>query len=144
MATASIPGFKARLYIATSVGATLNKIGELAEVTLTIAQGAMDATSKDSLGWRENIAGLREWSITGSGMYLLESTDAGQSTLFSEINVNSNVYIQLYELSTATGNVMWTGNAVPTGFDIGSPLDKPADAKYTFKGTAALTKTVAT
>ncbi len=144
MATAAIAGFKARLYVATSLGATQSKFGELADVTLNIAEGAMDATSKDSGGWKEYLPGLREWGITGSGLYLGETTDAGQNVLWTEIGAQSAIYLQLYELSTATGNVMWTGNAVVTALDIGSPLDKPADIKITAKGTGALTKSATT
>ena len=144
MATASIAGFKARLYVATSQGAAMSKVGELIDVTLTIAEGAMDATSKDSNAWKEFLPGLREWGISGSAQYLGETTDAGQAILWTELGAQSNIYLQLYELSTATGNVMWTGNAVVTQIDIGSPLDKPADLKIAAKGTGALTKAATT
>ncbi len=149
MATASIPGFKARLYVATSQGAAQSKVGELAECTLTIQEGAMDATSKDSNGWKEALAGLREWGLTGSGLYLLETSDPGQLTLWNEIAAQSSIWVQLYELSTeaaapTSGAQTWYGNGIITAFDIESPLDKPAGFKLTIKGTGALTKAAAT
>lgn len=149
MATQAIAGFKARLYIASSSGAATSKVGELAECTLTIQEGAMDATSKDSGGWKEALVGLREWGLTGSGMYLLESSDPGQLLLYNEIVAQSNIYVNLYELSSqaaapTSGAQVWLGNAVITAFDVESPLDKPAGFKLTLKGTGPLTKAAAT
>ncbi len=156
MATASIPGFKGTLYLATSSsgtgipsssGGSLVKFGELAEVTLNIAMGAMDATSKDSAGWKEHLAGLREWGLTGSGMYLLETSDPGQLGVYNVLQGQSAVYLQLREAASSAQTQAiqeYLGVGVVTGFDIGSPLDKVADAKLTVKGTGALTKQAAT
>ncbi len=154
MATASIPGFKASLYLASSSaggnpsssGAALVKLGELAEATLTLQMGAMDATSKDSAGWKEALAGLREWGITGSGMYLLETSDPGQLGVYNVLQGQAPVYLQLYETSSGTiaPKQIYSGTAIVTAFDVESPLDKPAGFKLTLKGTAALTKAAAT
>jgi len=155
MATASIPGFRATFFIASSSGggnpsssgAALVKLGELAEITLTVAQGSMEATSKDSNAWREYLAGLREWSLTGSGMYLMETTDPGQQAIWTgAIGGQVPVYVQLREAASSmitwgsTGIQEFIGTGVFTGLDVGSPLDKPADVKFTLKGTAALVK----
>ena len=148
MATASIPGFKGSLYLATSSsGGTIVKFGELKDFTLSVAGGALDATSKDSAGWHENLAGLREWSGQGSGLYLLESTDVGQAALYSALTGGLPVWLQLREASSvglSTGPMLFTGLAVVTGFDIESPLDGPDGAKISLKGTAPLTKQSAT
>jgi len=148
MATASIPGFKASLYLATSSsGGTIVKFGELREFTLNVAGGALDATSKDSAGWKENIAGLREWSGSGSGLYLLESTDAGQAAVFNALTGGSPVWVQLRQATTVGASAavqLYTGQSIVTGFDIESPLEGPAGVKVSVKGTATLTKAAAT
>ena len=155
MATASVPGFRGTLYFASSSaagnpsssGAALVKFGELMDVTLNIAMGAMEATSKDSAGWKEHLAGLREWGLTGSGLYLLETTDPGQASVYNVLNAQEPVYLQLREAaSSAQSQAMqeYIGVGIVTAFDVGSPLDKPTDVKLTVKGTAALTKQAAT
>lgn len=150
MATASIPGFKADVYVAASSdGTTPVRVGEIKDFTLTIAEGAMEATSKDSAGWREFLPGLREWSGSGSGLYLLDSTNAGQVSTYECLRQGNLIGLTLYEASSVfiTGGQVfskYTGNAVVTGFDIEAPLDGPAGIKIALKGTAALTKAAAT
>lgn len=153
MATQSIPGFKATLYVASSSGGAapnttgaLVKIGELAEATLNAQMGAMDATSKDSAGWKEALAGLREWALTGSGMYLLETSDPGQLSIYNVLQGQESIYLSLREAasSVVAPIQLWSGVGIVTAFDVGSPLDKPADFKLTIKGTGALTKAAAT
>ena len=144
MATASVPGFKASLYLATSSsGGTIRKFGELKDFTLTLAGGALDATSKDSAGWKENLVGLKEWSGSGSGLYLMESADLGQEVLYTALTGGYPVWVELKEASTATGGggtQQWQGLSVVTGLDVESPLDGPAGYKLSLKGTATLTK----
>lgn len=143
MATASIPGFKAAFYLATSSsGGAFQKFGEIASATLTVAGGAMDATSKDSGGWRENLPGLREWSIAGEGLYLLESSDAGQLAMFNALTGGVPVYVNLRESVNST--TTYVGLAVVTGFDIDAPVDGAVKGKIALKGTNVLTKAAAT
>lgn len=144
MATASIPGFKALLWFASSsAGAVYAKFGEIREFTLTLAGGSLDATSKDSAGWKENLPGLKEWSGSGAGLYLMETADAGQEKIYTMLTGGTNILVQLKEgSSTPTGPAtqLWSGMANVTGLDVDSPLDGPAGIKITLKGTAALTK----
>lgn len=149
MATASIPGFKASLYVQSSSDAAPNRLGELASCTLTIASAAMDATSKDSGGWREYLDGLNEWSLTGEGLYLLESSNAGQLSLWNTIVAQGKVTAILYPGSTlvvvgSSGWQKYSGTAVVTGFDIDAPVDGAVKYKVSLKGTGAITRAAAT
>jgi len=148
MATASVPGFRAALYLATSSsGGTIVKFGELKDFTLTVAQGALDATSKDSAGWKEFLSGLNEWGGSGTGLYLLETTDAGQNAIFAALSGDNPVWLQLREAASsmmAAAIELFTGLAVVTQFDVESPLDGPALTKCAFKGTSVLTRKAAT
>lgn len=144
MATASIPGFKATMYLATSSsGGTARKLGELKDFTITLAGGAMDATSKDSAGWKENLPGLKEWSGSGSAQYLMESADVGQEEAYTALTGGYPIYVWLKQMTTAAGTggtQVWKGSAVVTGLDVESPLDGAAGYKVSLKGTATLTK----
>ena len=150
MATASVPGFRAALYLATSSsGVAIVKFGELKDFTLTVAQGALDATSKDSAGWKEFLSGLNEWGGSGSGLYLLESSNGGQVSAWAALTQGNLLSVTFYEGSSAsiTGGTTWqkyTGTAVITGFDIESPLDGAAGLKIALKGTGPITKAAAT
>jgi predicted secreted protein len=144
MATVAIPGFKATMYLATSSsGGTARKLGELKDFTLTLAGGTLDATSKDSAGWKEHLPGLKEWSGSGSAQYLMESADVGQEEAYTALTGGHPIYCWLKEASTATGGggtQVWKGLAVVTGLDVESPLDGPAGYKVSLKGTATLAK----
>jgi len=150
MATASIPGFKASLYVAaTSDAGVFQKFGEIKDFTLQVAGGALDATSKDSAGWKEFLPGLREWGASGSGLYLLESSNVGQVSAWAALTQGNLLSVVFYEGSSAsiTGGTTWqkyTGSVVITGFDIESPLDGAAGMKIAFKGTGPITKAAAT
>jgi hypothetical protein len=73
MATAGIAGYSGFLYAGPTTG-SITKIAELREWTLSAEMSEIDATSHDSSGTREVIAGVRSWS--GSAEFL----HAGSST----------------------------------------------------------------
>lgn len=151
MATVAIPGFKASLYVsATSDAGGTTGVGvrfaELKDFTLTIASGAMDATSKDSAGWKEHLPGLKEWSGSGTANYLQETSGVGQTSAFAALTAGSPIGIILYPKSTATADAgqAWRGQCVMTGWDVESPLDGTATLKLSLKGTGAISKAAAT
>ena len=154
MATAAIPGFKASLYVsATSDSGGTTGMGvrfaELKDFTLTIASGALDATSKDSAGWKEHLPGLKEWSGSGSANYLQETSGVGQTSAYAALIAGSNLGVVLYQGSSlgtiaGTSQQKWTGTAVVTGWDVESPLDGAAVLKICVKGRGAITQAAAT
>lgn len=149
MATASIPGFKASVYAQSSSDAAANRVGELANCTLSIQSNAMDATSKDSGGWREYLDGLNEWSFSGDGLYLLESSNAGQLSIWNTLLLQGKLTLVFYPMSSqaaapTSGAQKYTGTAVVTGFDIDAPVDGAVKYKVQMKGTGAITKAAAT
>lgn len=118
--TSVAPSFKP---VAAQRGATLNRSAE-----------TLDITSKDSDGWKENLAGLKEWSIDADGL-LVESDDAFKKleTAFMD---SEKIKIQL---QTASGN-KYEGDAIITDFPIEAPYDDVATYSLSFTGAGKLAK----
>ena len=89
--------------------------------------------------------GLREWSAQAFGLYLLESTNAGQVSAWEALR-QGNLLTAVFYNSSSQGptTLKYSGSAVVTGFDIESPLDGPGGLKLALKGTGAITKAAAT
>ncbi|WP_069649639.1 phage major tail protein, TP901-1 family [Caloranaerobacter ferrireducens] len=104
-------------------GATLNRSTE-----------TIDVTTKDSNGWRESEASIKEWSIEADGL-LIES-DTAYSQLETAYMNGTKVKV---ELNTAGGS-KYTGDAIITDFPIEMPYDDAATYSVTLQGTGPLTK----
>lgn len=118
--TSAAPSFKP---IAAQRGATLNRSAE-----------TLDVTSKDSEGWKENLAGLKEWSIDADG--LLVESDKGFKALEDAYMNSEKIKIQL---QTASGN-KYEGDAIIVDAPIEAPYDDVATYSFSFTGAGKLTK----
>ena len=112
--------------IAGQRGATLNQSAD-----------TIEATSKDSNGWKEFETSFKEWSIDADG--LLPVDDEGYDALQEAFN--SGVKLEV-EVSTIDG-VGYTGEALVTDFPIEMPYDDLATYSVTFQGTGELKKSQA-
>lgn len=118
--TSSAPSFKP---IAAQRGATLNRSAE-----------TLDITSKATEGWKESLAGLKEWSIDADG--LLVESDEGFKALEDAFMDSEKIKIQL---QTASGN-KYEGDAIITDFPIEAPYDDVATYSLSFTGAGKLAK----
>lgn len=106
-------------------GATLNRSSE-----------AIDVTNKVNGGWKESVAGFKEWSVDCDGLYVVD--DAGYEALEAAFNASEEV-----ELKIASGNLVYVGKAIITDFPIEAPYDDIATYSISFTGTGALADTLA-
>lgn len=106
-------------------GATLNRSSE-----------AIDVTNKVNGGWKENVAGFKEWSVDCDGLYVVD--DAGYAALEAAFNTSDEV-----ELKIASGSLVYVGKAIITDFPIEAPYDDIATYSISFTGTGALADTEA-
>ena len=112
--------------IAGQRGATLNQSAD-----------TIEATSKDSNGWKEFESSFKEWSIDADG--LLPIDDAGYTALEEAFNTGAKLEV---EVSTIDGQG-YTGEALVTDFPIEMPYDDLATYSVTFQGTGELKKSQA-
>jgi len=107
-------------------GATLNRSGE-----------AIDKTTKDSNGWKENDSGLKEWSVDCDGLLVLD--DIAYGALETAFMASEAVTV---EVALPGGNT-YSGSAIITDFPIEAPYDDEVTYSVSFLGTGALTITPA-
>jgi TP901-1 family phage major tail protein len=117
-------------------GETFVVLGGQRGATLNRSAETMDVTTKDSGGWKENLAGLKEFSIDADGL-IVESNTAYQAL---EDAFNDGTAIDV-ELSTPN-DTTYTGKVLVTDFPIELPYDDTVTYSVTLTGTGALTKVV--
>lgn len=138
MATAAVPGFLAKVAVSTDGGSVYNVVGELRDVTLTLEADEIDATSKDSAGWREFIEGLKQWSGSAEALYL--EANVAQDALYNALINRTLVKLRFRPKGDQVGFKQFIGDAVITGFEPGLPTDDAIANAITFRGTGALTQ----
>lgn len=105
-------------------GATLNRSAQIINIT-----------NKINADWQENLAGTKNWSITCSGLYVID--DNAFSLLENAFMNNKNV-----EVSINLGSRILVGKALVVDFPLSAVFNK--EFKYSIKllGTGALSELV--
>ena len=128
MATAALV---AGLYIGS------NKIAEQKAPKLNTAADMIDTTSLDSAGWKESLAGLKEWSIGTDGNWKFTDTN-GQKALWEAYVAGTTVSVEFRLGATVP---KFTGSAFVSKCDIDADVADKVGISFELKGTGALTYT---
>lgn len=138
--TAALPGFVAKLFIADSGLTTpFNAVAEARELTLDIEHEVIDATSHDSLEFREFIRGLRSWTITAGVLHLTGDT-AGQTKIRAAVLNGVTLEVELREEGNVTGDPLWSGTVRVSATSLTFPNDDAMTGDITLQGTGVLTE----
>jgi predicted secreted protein len=129
-------GYLGKIYISTDGGTTYIPIGEANDMKLSIKQDDMEATSFDSVGWKEFIPGLKEWEADAEALYLY--SNAGQDALYNALVAGSVLRIRLLP-KTGTGNKGYQGDAFITSWEANNKVDDVVSLSANFRGTSTLT-----
>lgn len=113
--------------------------------TLSVSADLPDATTKQSGGWAEEIAGLRSWSITTDGLATVEPTGTSfvVGDLFSALNGRTSVTVKFTTANGSTpivGDLIWSGSAFVESLDITADMESPVTYSASFTGTGVLTQ----
>jgi len=109
-----------------------NKVAEIANWSLDLGADDIDVTSFDSNGWKEFLAGLKEWSGSIEGNFV--STDTNGQKAILQAWLNGNALVFKFEVSSG---VSFTGNAyVKPSIEV--PVDDKASFSCDFQGTGPL------
>lgn len=138
MATGAIAGYKGWVYAGPSTGSLL-KIIELREYSITYEMGEFDATSHESSGYGEVIAGIRRWS--GSAGYIYVGDSSSQEQLFDLLDAGTLSAIEFYPAGSSSTFPIYTGSGYFTNWGISGPNEDVIDGTVDFVGTGALTQT---
>lgn len=113
--------------------------------SLSISADLPDATTKESGGWADHIAGLRSWSITTDGLATVEPTGTNYvvGDIFSALNGRGTVTVKFTTVSGSTpitGDLIWSGSAFVESLDITADMESPVTYSASFTGTGTLTQ----
>lgn len=112
------------------------KVGGQRGASLSRSADTFEATTKDSLGWKEFEAGFKEWSIEADGLVL--TSDVAYTALETAYTTGAKVKVQIEDGSGSD----YAGFAIVTDLPIDMPYDDLVTYSCTLQGTGALEKTV--
>jgi predicted secreted protein len=114
--------------------------------SLSLAIDAPDASTKESLGWAEEIGGQKSWSVTTDGLATVVPGVLASYVSTDELMILATdrvaVTLKFTTVSGTTpvpGDVYWTGDAFIESVDITADMENPVTYSVSFKGTGALT-----
>jgi len=116
-----------------SVSTGANKIAELSNWSLDLGADDIDVTSFDSNGWKEFLAGLKEWSGSIEGNLKTDDTN-GQKAILNAWLAGTALEFT-FEVSSG---VTFEGEALVKP-SIEVPVDDKASFSCDIQGTGALT-----
>jgi len=134
---AKITGNAGELWLNTS-GVAEAKVIELVAWELTLDAKTQEATSTDSAGWEELIAGNKGGKISFSGRW--DTDEAKTVGAPPVITVGALVDFEGYVDKTTYPNIKWSATGVITSLGIGT--DQGASAVLTYKGDITVTGAV--
>lgn len=103
-------------------GCTLNRSGEV-----------IDVSNKVSSGWKENLTGLKEWSIDADGIMVAD--DESLQVLEKAFIESKVVHIKMGKKDSTWG---YEGDAIITDFPIEAPYDDAVTYSMTLQGAGGL------
>lgn len=113
-----------------------NKVAEINSWSLDLGADDIDITSFDSAGWKEFLAGLKEWSGSFEGNFVPTDTN-GQVALINAWINGESVSLELRIDATKK----FSGNAFVKP-SIEMPVDDKGSFSCDFQGTGQLTVTL--
>jgi len=116
-----------------SVYIKANKIAEIANWSLDLGADDVETTNFDSNGWKEFLAGLKEWSGSIEGNFKPDDTNGQKAILNAWLNGTAlNFEFRVSDTVTFTGSAL-----VKPSIEV--PVDDKASFSCDIQGTGALT-----
>lgn len=128
-----------------------NTIAYATSASLSINMDLRDSTTKSSLGWQENLAGLKSWELSGDAFVDVSAdTTTGNDPFKEGTEVDSTLknigslwatWLAGAAVTVAFGNETqeWYGSAIITSISIDSGVEENATYSISLTGTGALT-----
>ena len=118
-------------------GGTLATIGHSTSATLSLSMDAPEATSKDSAGYQEVIAGLRSGEISFEG--LVDYTDSQNLPEMATL-MDNRTKIDWSFGTTTTGDTVFSGEGFITSIETTGEME----SAVTYSGTIVTTGSITT
>ena len=126
-------------------------IGFATSCSLSLAIDAPDASTKQSLGWADEIGGQRSWSLTTDGLATVVPGTVATYVTTAELNAlaiaRTSVVVKFTTVDNSTvggvtpvtGDVIYSGSAFIESVDMTADMENPVTYSVSFKGTGVLT-----
>lgn len=125
-------------FIMSIAGSPNKRIADTRDITLNTATALIDVSTRDSLGWKENIGGQRSFGGSVSGIidYVEGANEQGIKSLVTlEI---ARTAIDVVFGTGVTGHQSYTGKVFLTDVELSNPYEGAAEWTANFEGTGAL------
>lgn len=116
-------------------------ISNLKDVSMNINGAMIDVTNKDSGGWKELLTGLKDASISGSGMVDWASTFP-PSTIFAKLSAGTSCAVIFYD--STTGNKSYTATGFYSKLNFKAGTEDSYDFDFEIMVTGSVTQATTT
>lgn len=127
----AIAGKSGSLY----VGAIPSKVAEITNWSLDLEADNIDITNLDSSGWKEFLAGLKEWSGSAEGNFKFTDT-TGQKAIYDAWAAGTSLAAEFRLGATAP---KFSGTIFVSSVGIEDPLEDKITVSFDFQGSGVLT-----
>jgi predicted secreted protein len=126
-------------------------IGYATSCSLSLAIDTPDASTKQSLGWADEIGGQRSWSLTTDGLATVVPGSVASYISTTELNnlaiARAAVTVKFTTVDNSTvggvtpvsGDTIYSGSAFIESVDMTADMENPVTYSVSFKGTGPLT-----
>jgi len=126
-------------------------IGYATSCSLSLAIDTPDSSTKQSLGWADEIGGQRSWSLTTDGLATVVPGTVATYVTTAELNAlaiaRTAVTVKFTTVDNSTvggitpvsGDVIYSGSAFIESVDMTADMENPVTYSVSFKGTGVLT-----
>jgi predicted secreted protein len=126
-------------------------IGYATSCSLSLAIDTPDSSTKQSLGWADEIGGQRSWSLTTDGLATVVPGTVATYVTTAELNAlaiaRTAVVVKFTTVDNSTvngvtpvtGDVIYSGSAFIESVDMTADMENPVTYSVSFKGTGPLT-----
>lgn len=120
-------------------------IAHATSCSLSVSSDLPDATTKDSGGWTDHIAGVKSWSLTTDGLATVEGTGTKYTVgdLFTALSGRTTLTVKFTTVTGATpvvGDLYWSGSAFVESLDMTADMESPVTFSAAFTGLGVLTQ----
>ena len=140
MPTAASAGFRGKVYVAVPAAMpNYLPLGETRDSTLTVNQAEIDATSYDSEGWMEYIAGLKSWELSTESLYLANNNpgNPGQLAVWNAL-IASQILLWRFVPKNQANLQGYQGQGFATSFEVNPPVDDAVTLSLSIIGTGPI------
>ena len=122
------------ILVKIDVDGEMTVVGGQRGATLNRSSEAIDVTTKDSMGWKENEYGAKEWSVDCDGLFI--DNDTAYAKLEDAYMAGTKIDLEIGMPSGTT----YSGAALITDFPLEMPYDESVTYSVAFVGDGALGK----